>query len=75
MDTEGSVVLSFDRSAAASEGDLTSFLNHQEKHGRIMVEFRWVGVGAFALLGSSSLTKAVASTLLRRCLAADCSTR
>jgi len=40
MDHEGSFVLSFDRAAAAAEGDLTSYLNHQEKHGSTMVEFR-----------------------------------
>lgn len=40
VDHEGSVVLSFDRAAAALEGDLTAYLNHQEKHGSMMVEFR-----------------------------------
>ena len=40
MDQEGCVVLSFDRDAAALEGDLTSYCNHQEKHGSIMVQFR-----------------------------------
>jgi hypothetical protein len=35
------VVLSFDRAAAALEGDLTAYLNHQEKHGSMMVEFRY----------------------------------
>jgi hypothetical protein len=44
LDSEGSVVLSFDSAAAAAEGDLTSYLNHQEKHGSIMVEFRWEAV-------------------------------
>jgi hypothetical protein len=42
VDKEGSVVLCFDRAAAAAEGDLTSYLNHQEKHGSTMVDFRWV---------------------------------
>ncbi len=48
VDHEGSVVLSFDRAAAALEGDLTAYLNHQEKHGSTMVEFRsvcWVADG------------------------------
>jgi hypothetical protein len=40
IDKEGSVVLCFDRAAAAAEGDLTSYLNHQEKHGSTMVDFR-----------------------------------
>lgn len=40
IDREGSVVLCFDRAAAAAEGDLTSYLNHQEKHGSTMVEFK-----------------------------------
>lgn len=34
------MVLSFDRAAAAVEGDLTGYLNHQEKHGSTMVKFR-----------------------------------
>lgn len=39
-DHVGCVVLCFDRAAAAAEGDLTSYLNHQEKHGTIMLEFK-----------------------------------
>lgn len=39
-DHAGCVVLCFDRAAAAAEGDLTSYLNHQEKHGIIMLEFK-----------------------------------
>lgn len=39
-DREGAVVLCFDRDAAAAEGDLTAYLNHQEKHGGLMVEFK-----------------------------------
>lgn len=40
IDREGSVVLCFDHAAAGAEGDLTSYLNHQEKHGSTMVEFK-----------------------------------
>lgn len=40
INREGSVVLCFDRAAAAAEGDLISYLNHQEKHGSTMVEFK-----------------------------------
>lgn len=40
IDKEVSLVLCFDRAAAAAEGDLTSYLNHQEKHGSTMVEFK-----------------------------------
>lgn len=41
-DHDRCVVLSFDRAAAANEGDLTSYMNREEKHSSIMCEFRLV---------------------------------
>lgn len=42
IDLEGSVVISFDRSAAAHEGDLSSYMNRQAAHGGLIQEYRCV---------------------------------
>jgi hypothetical protein len=40
LDSEGAVVVSFHRSAAACEGDVGAYMNYQAAHGGIMQEYR-----------------------------------
>jgi hypothetical protein len=40
LDSEGAVVVSFQRAAAACEGDVGAYMNHQAEQGGLLQEFR-----------------------------------
>jgi hypothetical protein len=46
LDSEGAVVVSFHRAAAACEGDVGAYMNHQAAQGGLMQEYRWVGASS-----------------------------
>lgn len=50
LDTEGCVVVSFHRAAAACEGDVGAYMAHQADQGGIMQEYRWGQAAAASVL-------------------------
>lgn len=40
-DHAGALVISFDRTAAVKEGDITAYMNQMAKQGDLVIQYRW----------------------------------